>query len=69
MNYEINNQRVSVTDITMPFGSMVNFIIKWTLATVVATLILSVIIGLIALFIALILSLFSILVLGGSGAF
>jgi hypothetical protein len=33
-------QRVIVTDVDMPFGSMVVFIIKWTLASIPALIIL-----------------------------
>jgi len=33
-------QRVVVTDINMPFGSMVWFMVKWTLASIPAMLIL-----------------------------
>jgi hypothetical protein len=33
-------QRVSVSDVSMPFGSMVVFILKWTLASIPAMLIL-----------------------------
>jgi hypothetical protein len=33
-------QQVSVRDVTMPFGSMVVFILKWTLASIPAMLIL-----------------------------
>jgi len=35
--------RVSVTDINMPFGSMVVFMVKWALAAIPAALILVVI--------------------------
>lgn len=41
-------QKVSVSDVSMPFGSMVVFILKWTLASIPAMLI----IGLIALVLA-----------------
>ncbi len=34
--------RVSVVDIDMPFGSMVSFMIKWTLAAIPALLILAI---------------------------
>jgi len=33
-------QKVSVSDVSMPFGSMVVFILKWTLASIPAMLIL-----------------------------
>jgi hypothetical protein len=33
-------QQVSVRDVSMPFGSMVVFILKWTLASIPAMLIL-----------------------------
>jgi hypothetical protein len=33
-------QRVVVTDVQMPFGSMVTFIVKWTIAAIPALLIL-----------------------------
>lgn len=33
-------QRVSIAEVSMPFGSMVGFIIKWTLASIPALLIL-----------------------------
>jgi CDP-diglyceride synthetase len=32
-------QKVSVSDVSMPFGSMVVFILKWTLASIPAMLI------------------------------
>ena len=55
MNYDVNNQRklttVVVSDIRMTFGSMVTFIVKWTLASIVATIILSAIVALVAAFI------------------
>lgn len=35
-------QRVTVTDIDMPFRSMVNFMVKWVLAAIPALLILAV---------------------------
>ena len=35
--------RVVVTDFDMPFGSMVGFMIKWTLAAIPAFLILSIV--------------------------
>lgn len=34
-----NVQKVSVSDVSMPFGSMVVFILKWTLASIPAMLI------------------------------
>ena len=37
--------RVSVTDIDMPFGSMVGFMVKWSLASIPAVIILAVLIG------------------------
>lgn len=36
-------QKVSVTDVDMPFGSMVLFIIKWTLAAIPAAIIILII--------------------------
>lgn len=33
-------QRVIVTDVQMPFGSMVTFIVKWTIAAIPALIIL-----------------------------
>jgi hypothetical protein len=39
-------QKVSVSDVSMPFGSMVVFILKWTLASIPAMLII-VLIGLV----------------------
>lgn len=41
-------QHVSVRDVSMPFGSMVVFILKWTLASIPAMLILLLIAGVIA---------------------
>lgn len=35
--------RVTVVDVDMPFGSMVSFIIKWTLASIPALLMLMII--------------------------
>jgi len=37
---QVSPQRVLVTDIKMPFGSMVGFMVKWTLASIPAMLIL-----------------------------
>ena len=34
------NQQVTVTDIRMPFGSMVTFMVKWALASIPAIIIL-----------------------------
>jgi hypothetical protein len=36
-------QRVVVTDVQMPFGSMVTFIVKWTIAAIPALIILFII--------------------------
>ena len=36
-------QKVSVSDVSMPFGSMVVFILKWTLASIPAMLIIFII--------------------------
>jgi hypothetical protein len=36
-------QEVTVTDVKMPFGSMVWFMVKWTVATIPAAIILAVI--------------------------
>lgn len=36
-------QKVSVSDVSMPFGSMVVFILKWTLASIPAMLIIVII--------------------------
>ena len=38
-----NNQNVIVTDIKMPFGSMVEFMVKWAIASIPAFIILLVI--------------------------
>jgi len=35
-----NNQNVTVTDIKMPFGSMVEFMVKWAIASIPAFIIL-----------------------------
>ena len=35
-----NNQNVTVTDIKMPFGSMVQFMVKWAIASIPAFIIL-----------------------------
>ena len=43
MNDEANLQRVVVTDIHMPFWSMVVFMVKWALASIPAIIILTVI--------------------------
>ena len=43
MNDEANTQRVVVTDIHMPFWSMVIFMVKWALASIPAIIILTVI--------------------------
>ena len=42
-------QEVVVTDIRMSFGSMVMFMIKWTVAAIPAVLILSALMGLVTL--------------------
>jgi hypothetical protein len=36
----VKKQEVTVTDVQMPFGSMVWFMVKWTIATIPAFLIL-----------------------------
>ena len=43
MNDEANIQRVVVTDIHMPFWSMIIFMVKWALASIPAIIILTVI--------------------------
>ena len=43
MNDEANIQRVVVTDIHMPFGSMIIFMVKWALASIPAIIILTLI--------------------------
>jgi ABC-type multidrug transport system permease subunit len=45
-----NRQEVFVTNIKMPFTSMVVFMIKWAIASIPAFIILSIIFGLISLF-------------------
>ena len=35
-----NNQNVTITDIKMPFGSMVEFMVKWVIASIPAFIIL-----------------------------
>lgn len=40
MDPNINKQEVIVTDIRMPFVSMVHFMVKWALATIPAMIIL-----------------------------
>ena len=47
MNDEANIQRVVVTDIHMPFCSMVVFMVKWALASIPAIIILMVIASLV----------------------
>ncbi len=42
-----DDRRVVVTDIRMPFWSMVTFMVKWTFASIPALIILSFVIGLI----------------------
>ena len=34
----MNDTKVKIVDIDMPFWSMVNFIFKWTFASIVATI-------------------------------
>ena len=41
-------QAVVITDIDMPFGSMVRFIVKWVIASIPAILILWVLLGLLS---------------------
>lgn len=43
MNDEVNIQRVVVTDIHMPFWSMITFMVKWALASIPAIIILTLI--------------------------
>ena len=43
MNDEANIQRVVVTDIHMPFWSMIIFMVKWALASIPAIIILTLI--------------------------
>jgi len=43
----MEKQKVIVTDIQMPFWSMVVFMIKWTVASVPALIILSLLVGLV----------------------
>lgn len=43
MNEEANIQRVVVTDIHMPFWSMIVFMVKWALASIPALIILTLI--------------------------
>jgi hypothetical protein len=38
---EVQAQRVKVVDIDMPFGSMVTFMVKWSLASIPALMILA----------------------------
>jgi len=38
-----SGNRVVITDVNMPFGSMVVFIIKWTLASIPAMIILMIV--------------------------
>jgi hypothetical protein len=40
---ENTSQKVTITDIHMPFGSMVGFMVKWALASIPAFMILAVI--------------------------
>ncbi|ABL65748.1 hypothetical protein Cpha266_1731 [Chlorobium phaeobacteroides DSM 266] len=42
-----NEQKVVVTDIRMPFWSMVMFMVKWVFASIPALIILSIIMGII----------------------
>ena len=46
MSYEGNGQNVIVTDIRMPFFSMVIFMVKWALASIPAIIILMLIVSL-----------------------
>ncbi|NTV98506.1 MAG: hypothetical protein HGA70_05025 [Chlorobiaceae bacterium] len=43
----MEDRRVVVTDIRMPFWSMVTFMVKWTFASIPAIIILSFVIGII----------------------
>jgi hypothetical protein len=47
MNNNADNRQVIVTGIQMPFGSMVAFMMKWMLATVVAILVPAFLVGLV----------------------
>ncbi len=42
------NEKVTVVDIDIPFGRMVIFIVKWTLASIPAMILLSIIFGVLA---------------------
>jgi uncharacterized membrane protein YdjX (TVP38/TMEM64 family) len=42
VNNESNAQTVRITDIRMPFGSMVVFMVKWAIASIPALIILTV---------------------------
>ncbi len=52
----MEKQKVIVTDIQMPFWSMVVFMIKWTIASVPALIILSFLVGLVVALIGALLS-------------
>ena len=54
-----NKQAVVVTDINMPFGSMVNFMVKASLASIPAVIILSVLFTVISFFFSAILMVFA----------
>ena len=41
-----DGQRVVVTDVDMPFGSMVQFMVKWALASIPAAIILAIVFAL-----------------------
>ena len=40
IKYQSNSQSVTITDIKMPFGSMVEFMVKWAIASIPAFIIL-----------------------------
>ena len=46
-----NNQNVTITDIKMPFGSMVEFMVKWAIASIPAFIILFILVLALASFI------------------
>lgn len=45
---EVTNSHVVITDIKMPFLSMVVFMVKWAIAAIPALIILAILVGIIA---------------------
>ena len=50
MQPQLNRQEVTVTDVKMPFSSMVVFMVKWAFASIPALIIVSIVLGILLFF-------------------